>query len=330
MKKFLLPLKALVLTGGVLLFLSGCTNHFYWQVTNWLADKKAQSLAEWESEIVNGKSLTESLGPRIAMLMSNFDSVSVEIEESELSINGEGKGKGGVGSAVPISDDGYFLTAAHNIDGEESLHLIVGLSEDNGRTRAAGVPARMVWTSRADSAANEEPESGEPMSELDFAIVHADMESLPPFAPFKLASSIPQEKDPVIGAGWPIAHFRSFKNGARLSAGRILSVQWQEARGTSPEFLVLKHDVPFVIGDSGGPLVDRNSDLVGINAKFRFTYDRWKQFSILVGHRPAKLEYLNYFAVATMPDPEWLWDVIDKDRLERSGASQTFGPRGDG
>ena len=264
------------------------------------------------------------------MLMSNFDSVSVEIEESELSIHGEGKGKGGIGSAVPITDDGYFLTAAHNIDGEESLHLIVGLSEDKGRTRAAGVPARLVWTSMAGSAASEEPESGEPMPGLDFAIVQADMESLPPFAPFKLASTVPQEEDPVIGAGWPIVHFNSFKNGARLSAGRILTVQWQEARGTSPEFLVLEHDVPFVIGDSGGPLVDRNGDLVGINAEFRFTYDRPKKLSILVGYRPAKLEYLEYFAVATMPDPEWLWDVIDKDRLERNEASQVFGPCGDG
>ena len=330
MKKFPLSLKTLALTGGVFLFLSGCTNHFLWQVTNWLADKKEQSLTAWEAEIVDGIPLTESLGPRVAMLMSNFDSVSVEIEESELSIHGEGKGTGGIGSAVPITDDGYFLTAAHNIDGEESLHLIIGLSEDNGRTRAAGVPARMVWTSIAGSAANEEPESGEPMPELDFAIVHADMESLPSFAPFDLAGTVPQEEDPVIGAGWPIVHLKSFRNGARLSAGRILSIQWQEARGTLPEFLVLKHDVPFVIGDSGGPLVDRNGDLVGINAEFRFTYDRPKKLSILVGYRPAKLEYLEYFAVATMPDPEWLWDVIDKDRQERNEASQAFGPRGDG
>ena len=330
MKKFPLSLKALALTGSVFLFLSGCTNHFYWQVTDWLADKKAQSLAGWESEIVDGKSLMESLGPRVAMLMSNFDSVSVEIEESELSIHGKGKGKWGVGSAVPISDDGYFLTAAHNIDGEESLHLIVGLSEENGRTRAAGVPARMVWTSMAGTTANDDPESGEPMPEMDFAIVHADMESIPSFAPFRLSDTVPQEEDPVIVAGWPIAHFKTFKSGARLSAGRILSVELQESRGTSPEFLVLKHDVPFVIGDSGGPLVDRNGDLVGINAEFRFTYDRPKKLSILVGYRPAKLEYLEYFAVATMPDPEWLWDVIDNDRLERNGASQAFGPRGDG
>lgn len=326
MKKFPLSLKALALTGSVFFFLSGCTNHFFWQVTNWLADKKAQSLAVWESEIVDGKSLTKSLGPRVAMLMSNFDSVSVEIEESELSIHGKSKGKRGVGSAVPITDDGYFLTAAHNIDGEESLHLIVGLSENNGRTRATGVPARIVWSSRAGTAAKDDPESGEPIPEMDFAIVHADMESVPSFAPFKLAGTVPQEEDPVIAAGWPIAHFRSFKNGARMSAGKILSVQWQESRGTSPEFLVLEHDVPFVIGDSGGPLVDRNGDLVGINAEFRFTFNRPKQLSILVGYRPAKLEYLSYFAVATMPEPEWLWDVIDKDRLERNEASQNLGP----
>lgn len=330
MKKFLLPLKALALTGTVFLFISGCTGHFFWQITNWVADKKAQSLAGWESEIVDGKSLTESLGPRVAMLMSNFDSVSVEIEESELSIHGKRKGKGGVGSAVPISDDGYFLTAAHNIDGEESLHLIVGLSEDSGRTRVAGVPARMVWTSMAGTAANDDPESGEPMPEMDFAIVHADMESIPSFAPFKLSGTVPQEEDPVIAAGWPIAHFRSFRNGARLSAGKILSVELQEPRGTSPEFLVLEHDAPFVIGDSGGPLVDRNGDLVGINAEFRFTFNRSKQLSILVGYRPANLEYLEYSAVATMPDPEWLWDVIDKDRLKRNEASQTLGPPGDG
>ena len=303
--------------GLVLAFLSGCTSHYLRQTFDTIAEKKSESLRGWEAVTIGGNPLMESLGPRVAMLMGNFDAVSIEIDGPELAIQGKGTGVGNIGSAVPISIDGYFLTAAHNIPDGANLHMVLGLSTTNARTRAEGIPARLVWKSSIPSKLDGDSSSAEPTPVLDFAIVHAEPDSLPPIAPFPLAGELPQEGEPVIIAGWPILHFKQFPDGARLAAGRILSVHSQDAKGSSPAFLTLHHDTPFVIGDSGGPLIDRQGNLLGINTDLTFRTSYWQRFALSLGHKPSKLEDFRYFATSTMPDPNWLEEVIEQDRLRR-------------
>lgn len=312
-----------VVVVSVFVHLSACTSHLPMQVTNWLAARKTESLEGWETVTVGGKPLMESLGPRVALVIVNLDSVSVELDDSGLSIQGKGKGTGTVGSAVPVTGDGYFLTAAHNLDDAEKLHLVVGLSETEGRARVDGVPARIVWKSRVASWKDDDWSPGEPMPVMDFAIIHSDAGQLPPLAPFALAGETPQVGEAVIIAGWPFVHLEDFKNGARLAAGKIVSVHKQDARGSSPAFVAVRHDTPFVIGDSGGPLLDRQGNLIGINCTLNFTASRWQNFAIRLGHRPSALEDLNYFATSTMPHPNWLWEVIRNDRLQRQTDAAT-------
>ena len=313
-------------TAIALVLLSGCTNSLYSRVSGWLAESKAESLKGWETVRVGSKPLMESLGPRVAMLMINFDYVSVEIDESGVLVNGEGTGERGFGSAVPIADDGYFLTASHNIEDGENLHLIVGLSKDDGPRQAEGIPARLIWKSSVAYWADADWSPGEPLLATDFAVIHAEVASLPPFTPFRLAGKAPQDDEPVITAGWSLINFVDVRIGVRLSAGKIVSVGRWDAEGASPVFMTVHHDAPLVGGDSGGPILDRTGDLIGINTTFRFTASLWQKVAISLGHRPNELRDLGYIATATIPDPEWLWEVIEHDRLQRNAGSTSSVP----
>ena len=306
-------------TGIALAILSGCTAQVITRAGELLAARKAESLKGWETATLDGRPLMESLGARVAMLITNFGSVSVEIQDSALSVQGDRRGGGGIGSAVPISDDGYFLTATHVIDDAETLHLVVGLSKVDGRTRAEGIPARVVWKSEVAFWADEDWSPGGPLSVTDIAIIHAELDSLPPTAPFRLAGKAPQDGEPVIIAGWSLINIDDLHEGARFAAGKIVSVLSMDARGALPAFVTLHHDTPVAGGDSGGPLLDRSGNLIGITSTSPVT-------SILPRHRPGKLEDMGYIATATMPDPNWLWEVIDNDRLQRNAGAATSPP----
>lgn len=318
---FLQVIRTAVLFASLSLFFSGCAGQLPLQVGNWLADRKAESLEDWEAVTVAGTPLMESLESRVALVLVNFDSVSVEVDDSGLSvIKGIDEVRWrGFGSAVPVTDDGYFLTVAHVVDDTEKLHLVVGLSGTGGRRRVEGVPARVVWTSEGLPAKEDDRAPDEAMPELDFAIIHSEAHQLPPLVPFPLAGEVPDTDESVICAGWPIIFFEDFSNGARLAAGKIVAVHRQKAYGPLPAFLTVQHDAPFVFGDSGGPLLDRKGNLVGINSTFHFSASWWQVIAIRLGHRPKKTEELNYLADAYMPEPNWLWQVIADDR-ERSQA----------
>ena len=313
-----------VATVVTLLLLSGCTSSLPLEMTDWYSAKKAESLKGWETVTVDGKPLMEALGPRVAMLMTNFDYVSVEIDESGVLITGEGTGERGFGSAVPISDDGYFLTASHNIEDGENLHLFAGLSKDDGPTQAEGIPARLIWQSSVAFWADDEWSPAEPMPVTDFAVIHAEVDSLPPFTPFRLAGKVPKDDEPVLLAGWSLENSEDFRFGVRLAAGKIVSVQRLDALGSSPASMTVHHDAPLAGGDSGGPLLDRTGDLIGINSISRISISLWQKVAIRLGYRPSMLRDLGYIATATVPDPNWLWEVIENDRLQRNAGLVIF------
>ena len=165
------------------------------------------------------------------------------------------------------------------------------------------------------------------MPATDFAVIHAEVDSLPPFTPFRLAGKVPQHDEPVIIAGWSLENSGDFRFGVRLAAGKIVSVQRLDALGSSPASMIVHHDAPLAGGDSGGPLLDRTGDLIGINSTFRITNSLWKKVAFSLGHRPSTLRDLGYIATATIPDPNWLWEVIDQDRLQRNAGSATSVPQ---
>jgi len=144
------------------------------------------------------------------------------------------------GSAVPISGDGYFLTADHVLAREKGRNVFV-LVGNGGRLTAH--PARVVWRS----------------SRADLALLHANI-----VTPDYYRWTAP---DRWLPAGTPVLH-GGLATGMRSGWGRL---------GTSipPEkhfsgYRTFKIDIPLQPGDSGGAVVDAYGRLVGINSAVEF------------------------------------------------------------
>ena len=241
-----------------------------------------------ETVLVSGKPLLKILEKQTAMiLVGNFDWTTVS----------KGTHQIGGGSAVPITEDGYFLTASHVVSRGSSLMLARNIEMGNGQLDIQGVPARIVW------------KSDRPWVGLDLALIHARTE---PIAPFAIANEPPDIDEPIVTAGWPIGFFDSFPQGARLAAGQVVSVSRKAARGSSPPFVTVRHDAPQVSGDSGGPVLDLQGNLVGVHRSSNYSF--WQLFAIALGRAPSQPDTLDYFASAIMPDPDWLREVIQRDR----------------
>lgn len=144
------------------------------------------------------------------------------------------------GSAVPITADGYFLTADHvlaSADGR-TISVIYG---HGGRLRAH--PARIVWRS----------------AESDLALLHVAIET-PEFYQWTPPRAWLPQGTPVMHAG--IA--TGFKSG---SGKLVSSIPPETAFSGNRRF---KHDIPLEPGDSGGPVVDAQGRLVGVNSAVEF------------------------------------------------------------
>ena len=324
--KFQVLLRAIWFAGcaGIALaILSGCISQAArMQLEQTIVVRKAESLKGWETVTLDGVPILETLGLRTAIVFCNFESVSVWIDDSGFSGEGTSRVKASVGSAVPISTDGYFLTAAHVVDNAETLDLSVAVWKEDGHLKVETVPARIVWNSAEYSDSRWNPD--DPERALDFAIIHADVG---PLAPFRVAEELPRIDEPVISAGWPFSHFESFPDGAILAAGHILSVARQDPRGSWPAWVEVTTDTPLVSGESGAPILDRKGNLIGIHAGSRILMSHWKGARMLLGRAPSKLEDFEYSAAVYMPDSDWLWEVIDQDRLHRNAGSATSVPQ---
>lgn len=211
--------------------------------------RKAPSLRSWP-EISGESALSlKIVEVRTGLLLSHWDSISVNTRTSrddtttfDVKFSGQG---GFISSAVPVSTDGYFLTAAHCVDNDDLT--LVTLNQD---FRLVKVKARVVWC-------------GDAKNGPDLAVIHAKVR--PPM-PFQLAGANELiENVPVAATGWSgIVHENP--TGA-TAAGRILSVSPLQAdKSSGAVWRVVGHDVPLNFGDSGGPLVLKDGRLAGINS----------------------------------------------------------------
>ncbi len=264
-----------------------------------LSAMKAERLEGWENVVVDGRPLLESLEQRVPTVFVNAVPFSGKVDGVP-AIVPFGARKGGVAVVVPVAEDGYFLTAAHVVRRKSSLTIVLDVSWQDGKAKIEAAPARIVW----------EPTSfwvGGP----DFAVVHADVGSL---APFKIDAELPRIDDPIVTAGSPsIVRTES----ARLlcSAGRILSVDGRSASRSAPAFVAVRHDAPTAPGDSGGPVLDRKGNLIGISSYSRVPIRNWVAGFLNPGR--TQFDMRGFYSVAFMPDPDWLREVIERDRRSR-------------
>lgn len=144
------------------------------------------------------------------------------------------------GSAVPISADGYFLTADHILAEISGRNVFVISGQGH---HLAPEKARVVWRSKTS----------------DIALLHIPIPT-PNFYEWT-----PREQ--WLPAGTCVIH-GGISTGAKSSAGKL-------STNLAPEgFLTgnrsFKLDIPFQPGDSGGPVVDAYGHLVGINSAVEF------------------------------------------------------------
>jgi S1-C subfamily serine protease len=144
------------------------------------------------------------------------------------------------GSAAPISEDGYFLTADHvlsQLDGR-NVFLIYGRGG-----RLAPAKARVVWRSKSS----------------DLALLH-----IPTATPYHYQWTTP---DQWIPAGTGVMH-GGISTGFRSGDGKLGTALPPENPFTRTR--KFKIDIPLQPGDSGGPVVDAYGRLVGINSAVEF------------------------------------------------------------
>ena len=144
------------------------------------------------------------------------------------------------GSAAPITEDGYFLTADHVLARSDSKNTFVIYG--NGGRIVTG-KARIVWRSYGD----------------DLAILH-----LPIKTPYFYNWTPPGS---WLAAGHQIIH-GGMATGFKSAPGKLrtpLSPQTGFTRNRK-----FKIDIPLQPGDSGGPVVDARGNLIGINSAVEF------------------------------------------------------------
>ena len=280
-----IPARGAVLSAaGLLLGMSACS-------TPYSPEEKEASFRLHREARVDGVPLADYLRARTALLLRSIRVTEVALEGRSLRIKGEAVSgaPGGLGTAVPVSADGYYLTAAHCVSGRplardeggqllELAKVAVSIVVTDGRDIRHG-PARLVWVS----------------DQGDLALLHS---RAAPFdvLPWETAESRPDST--VIASGYEAvigaATLGSSGGYAGPSAGRYSG----NGLKTS-DYVEILHDTPLASGDSGGPLVNGSGKFLGINT--RILGGLFKRGS----------------CVSLQPDPVKLRSIIEADRRRK-------------
>jgi S1-C subfamily serine protease len=274
---------------GVVLFLclAACS-------TPYTSEEKESSFERHRGAVIGTVPVAEFLRSRTALLLRSVRVTGVSLQGGTLHIKGDGVSgaPGGVGAAVPVAADGYYLTAAHCVSGhpthridggrfvvprESATNVVVSAIVTDGRAVRFGT-ARLVWLS----------------DQGDLALIHCDAA---PFGLLEWEAGEPTPDSLVFAAGFPsvLGSDSLGKSGgyAGPSAGLVQGKGLETA-----EYWELSHDAPLGYGDSGGPLVTSQGKLIGMNTRI---------MGGLFGRGPS---------VALRPNREMLNAIIESDRRQ--------------
>jgi hypothetical protein len=203
----------------------------------------------------------------------------------------------GSGSCVPVTADGYYLTAAHMLTAPDTnatpSHLVLMAADSNGR--GVAVRARVVWTTPIPEAHDE---AGTITTDTpDLAIIHA------PIRPLLVATIQPPDSltdgQPVLG-GRPVAEADLTPERYPFYGGHIRDTKQVELDGV--RLTSVRLIASSARGDSGGPILAADGRLVAITSG---STPWW-------GRR---------FCAGWTIDPDSLERIIQADRRSRPAAS---------
>lgn len=195
---------------------------------------------QWQSNhLASGKNTRQIINERLtAVAITKRSSVGRFANVDSSVIHAPGNADGG--SATPISDDGYFLTADHVL-ARSGGHNVFIVHANGGNSFTS--QARIVWRSADD----------------DLAVLHISR-STPYYYSFS-------ESGRWISPGHPVAHGGA-RTGTTSGYGKIRTpINADGSLRTSQQFEI---DIELRPGDSGGPIVDTKGKLVGINSQVEY------------------------------------------------------------
>jgi hypothetical protein len=261
------------------------------QPPQWAIDRRerghervlAQDGRKQQPKLADGRDAWEFYKPRAALIGANFRRLKSE--------RGEGFQIGPCGAAARIAEDGYFLTASHNLHpNPAAVSLVV-----SGGKNFLDAPVRVVWNGMPRRDSDTRGRS----LDCDVALIHA----------------------PLPGAALPLAKADGLSSADCLTLGNFLARpkqnlpvvslapsadagQWRDIAGSQGRFRSVWHRGRILFGDSGGPLANVRGELVGVH------------FMDAVPWWPLSAQHITY---ACQVDPDWLRGLIATDREKRSG-----------
>ena len=262
-----------------------------------LKARKATSVAEWEGGEARLRDATMRMG---IILPDGADATGFPIklrapgeeqkESFEFIKDGGAGDRTRIGAGVPITADGYFLTAKHCLGARTPAVFLY----DRKTEKVIKSVAQVVWTSD---------------DEADLALLRTSHRIS---EPFDLADVQTASKGDRVGAtGWSGLGEGGVFDG--MGAGRIRAIEERRNRGRV--WYEVEHDAPIHPGDSGGPLIDARGRLVGIHSG-------GKVGAISIYRpKPEGAPLRGFQAISNLPDASWLMGEIEADR-GRAAASR--------
>jgi len=265
-----------------------------------LNSRRAASLSGWENKTIRGESVPAYTLLRTAIVLPPGMEMTRHRERAGDAMLFEAKFSSGnrslfTASAVAVSADGYFLTAAHCLD--EGACTLVAMARDGHLCMA---PARIVWCGLQEK------------NGPDIGLIHA---GLTPAGTMPLAGFPPDQKGTPVFTGGFGARGR-FGGRAGVSGGFVLQAGSVQQLASGARWCEIFHDAPLAPGDSGGPLIDEAGRLLGINTQIR---GKWKY------HEQA-MALSNYKGVAVCPDAAWIQALMAADRAATLDRRARKGP----
>jgi len=253
------------------------------KVTN---QERAQSFAPVEAVTVGSEPIGNYVVKRTGIIIIAEVTGFNRVEANRVETKSRAAEYMSYGSAAPMDRRGYFVTAAHCLQG--SKVNVTFMTEKGIELREA----RVVF-------------KGDPSSSIsDFAVLHVPgkldyiLNWATDFGPGDTIISCGVNRQGVTG----LPEAPTIQVNVEPNSGRIEKTVKQTLDGI--EYQTVLHSSPLSHGNSGGPMIDQEGRLIGINIEGAAAFPAFHP-----KHR---------FAIAVRPDLKWLKRLIEQDAARQA------------